>query len=45
MIIKENDIRNFENYIEINVLEKFGIRILGTKKSMVVLNRRKLMIS
>lgn len=33
MIITENNIKTFENHIEIDVLEKFGIKILGTKKN------------
>lgn len=33
MIMLEKEIKNFENFIEINVLEKFGIKIIGSKKS------------
>lgn len=33
MIINENDILNFPYHIEIKVLEKFGVKILGTKKN------------
>lgn len=33
MMLSEKDILNFKNHIEIKVLEKFGIKILGTKKN------------
>ncbi|MBQ3437541.1 MAG: laccase domain-containing protein, partial [Fusobacterium sp.] len=33
MKITEKNIKNFENHIEIDVLEKFSIKIIGTKKS------------
>lgn len=41
MIITENNIKNFETYIEIDVLEKFGIKILGTKKKYGCIKQKK----
>ncbi|WP_022819168.1 peptidoglycan editing factor PgeF [Fusobacterium russii] len=32
MMLTEKDILHFENHIEIKILEKFGIKIIGTKK-------------